>query len=581
LEVSLLELAVPGISLYDEVMRLAPFGQGNRPPRFLLRDVFLEDKRRIGTPPNHFSCTVTDGAAQVRGVRFNPPDLEQLMGWTSSCDVIFELDRNDFRGRSTLQLLCRDIFLHDGSDTVDDDTRALLDELEAKSTTCLDQGDYHGILDAEAFPTKLAGVTFEGRQEVLASVPAGATLQLRREPHNPYDPNAIAVDFQGRQMGFLNARLAARLAPALDAGASYDVQLTQITGGKDGTSLGANVWLAKKGAGAIAQERMHELEALRARWQGMEPRALRAALLESFIGPHRMHDAQERALDSLAAGRNTLCVMATGRGKSLIFQLHAALCALQQGAASIFVYPLRALVADQAFHLQESFSKLGLRVELLTGETPQSKRQEIMDDLTAGRVDCILTTPEFLSIHAQRFAATGRIAFLAVDEAHHVGMSKAGHRPAYAGLDHTRHELGDPLTLAVTATAGDEVASSIRQILDIETLVTDPSIRSNLILDDKRDVRDRDVQLAHIVASGQKTVVYVNSREHSVRLARMLRLRIPQLASRIAYYNAGLPREDRNKVEQAFRDGRFSCIISTSAFGEGVNIPDIRHVVLY
>ena len=84
-----------------------------------------------------------------------------------------------------------------------------------------------------------------------------------------------------------------------------------------------------------------------------------------------------------------------------------------------------------------------------------------------------------------------------------------------------------------------------------------------------------------IVATGEKTVIYVNSRDQSVALAKTLRKRVPDCATHIAFYNAGLARSDRRRVEEAFRDGSLSCIVSTSAFGEGVNLPDIRHVVLY
>ena len=87
--------------------------------------------------------------------------------------------------------------------------------------------------------------------------------------------------------------------------------------------------------------------------------------------------------------------------------------------------------------------------------------------------------------------------------------------------------------------------------------------------------------LVSIVATGDKCVVYVNARDAAVALARTLRRRIPELAPAIAFYHAGLSRHDRMRVENAFRSGELSCIVSTSAFGEGVNLPDIRHVVLY
>jgi len=75
--------------------------------------------------------------------------------------------------------------------------------------------------------------------------------------------------------------------------------------------------------------------------------------------------------------------------------------------------------------------------------------------------------------------------------------------------------------------------------------------------------------------------VYVNSREHSVALARLLRRRVPQLACLIGFYNAGLSRAERQRVEELFRNDDLKVLVATSAFGEGVDIPNIRHVVLY
>ena len=92
---------------------------------------------------------------------------------------------------------------------------------------------------------------------------------------------------------------------------------------------------------------------------------------------------------------------------------------------------------------------------------------------------------------------------------------------------------------------------------------------------------DKDGYLASLAARGEKTVVYVNSREQSVKLARMIRKRVPELAMRTAFYNGGLSRSARHAVERAFRTSELAFVVSTSAFGEGVNIPDIRNVVLY
>lgn len=308
---------------------------------------------------------------------------------------------------------------------------------------------------------------------------------------------------------------------------------------------------------------------------------LTRSLIHTFIGPAEPHRAQMEALDALKERRGVLAVMGTGRGKSLIFHVHAVREAILNGSASIFVYPLRALVTDQAYHLQETLASLGVRVGVLTGDTPTVARDRAFSLLGAGKLDIVLTTPEFLSIHRARFAASRRIGFVVVDEAHHVAGAKGGDRTAYLDMPQILHDLLDPTVLAVTATASAEVAAEIRRLLPVDAQVVDAAVRENLELDDGRDLSSRENRLVSIVATGQKSVVYVNSRDQAQALCRTLRRRVPELGARIAFYHAGLTRPERASVEAAFRDGELACIVSTSAFGEGVNVPDIRHVVLY
>lgn len=304
-------------------------------------------------------------------------------------------------------------------------------------------------------------------------------------------------------------------------------------------------------------------------------------LIHTFIGSAEPHRAQVEALDALKERRGVLAVMGTGRGKSLIFHVHAVREAILNGSASIFVYPLRALVTDQAYHLQETLASLGVRVGVLTGDTPTVARDRAFSLLGAGKLDIVLTTPEFLSIHRARFAASRRIGFVVVDEAHHVTGAKGGDRTAYLDMPQILRDLLDPTVLAVTATASAEVAAEICRLLPVDAQVVDAAVRENLELDDGRDLSSRENRLVSIVATGQKSVVYVNSRDQAQALCRTLRRRVPELGARIAFYHAGLTRPERASVEAAFRDGELACIVSTSAFGEGVNIPDIRHVVLY
>lgn len=322
----------------------------------------------------------------------------------------------------------------------------------------------------------------------------------------------------------------------------------------------------------------------RAKWESLaqtDPEELERAIIEAIIGNGTPHEAQRQILNRLRQGRSTLGVMATGRGKSLIFQVHAVMLALSQHKASLFVYPLRALMADQAFHMTQQFARFGLNCAVLNGECSAAERASIYRSLADGSVDILLTTPEYLMFHVDEVAACGRIGFMVVDEAHHIGQAKAGQRPAYAKLGSVVAALGAPVVLAVTATAPTDIAADISDALPVSESVVDRTSRENLHVNDQRNVKNRDDYLATLVAQGGKTVVYVNSREQSVGVARRLRMRLPQLAPMIGFYNAGIEREERKRIETLFREGVIQVLVSTSAFGEGIDIPDIRNVVLY
>lgn len=579
------ELALDDLSvgLGVELLALEPFGHGNKRPLLSVSGVFMNGRDRVGRGGDHLKFTAYDGVSSVPAIAFRCRDIDELVEHDAAVDLAFELSVDEWRGRRRAQMVVRDVMAHvptgEGADTP---TAALVEDLFARADELLAREEYAGIEDAPSFHTKLAGVTFEGRQDLLGGMEPKTPLRLVREPENPHDENACAVlDTRGVRIGYLNRRLAAAIGPAIDSGIEYDIEVSEVTGGGEGHSLGVNVLVTRRDAAALAVDDAARVVAARAALSALTAEELEAELVRVFIGEGRLHEAQVRALAELAQGRNTLVVMATGRGKSLIFHMHAARLALQRDVASVFVYPLRALVADQSFHLAEAFAEVGLTVRTITGETSQTERDEAFADLASGRLDTVLTTPEFLHFHADRFVQTRRVGFIVVDEAHHVGLARAGHRPAYARLGDAIAALGNPDVLAVTATASDEIAAQIRDTLSIDEIVLDPTVRKNLAIEDHRGIADKDAYIASLVASGGKCVIYVNSRERSVRLARMLRKRVPGLGFKIAFYNGGLSRPVRQVVERAFRTGDLQAVVATSAFGEGVNIPDVRNVVLY
>lgn len=594
---------------FNELERLQPFGNGNPQPMLLAKNVFLENRAAVGKTLSHLRFNATDGVSKVAGIWFSVQDIQTWLDCESLCDVRFEPAVDEWQGRYTAKLMVKQI--DKSFDDPSQDDLAKPDPFDAyfsRSVEICDKGDYAGITQQASFNTKVVGVTFENRQDLLVDLEPGVELALVREPDNGFDSNAIAVRLlDGSQIGYLNRLLSARLAPVMDAGESYSAAVSAVTGGPQDSASAQEVRkpgpLGVRDPGVVDRsfgvnilvrcDRLFDgdqvgqgclelaLADAKEKWSHIAPTDLDNELKAALIGDRQLRDAQRDALDSLARGLSTLCIMATGRGKSLIFHMHAARCALAAHKASVFVYPLRALVADQAFHLTQTYGKFGLAVEILTGETDMQARDRIYAGIANGSVDVVLTTPEFLSIHAQAFADTHKVGFVVVDEAHHIGQSKAGNRPAYMQLKCALDVLGNPLVLAVTATAGDEEAKLICDTLSIQKVVLDPSVRENLSVDDKRDLRDRDSYLASLVASGGKVVAYVNSRDASIQLARMLRHKLPFMAPKIGFYNAGLPKEDRKRIESAFRDGDLMAIMSTSAFGEGIDIGDIEHVVLY
>ncbi|MGM0471285.1 MAG: single-stranded-DNA-specific exonuclease RecJ [Bacillota bacterium] len=567
------EIAELDHKLVDEINYLAPFGLANPQPKLAIRDISIESFRTIGDDNTHLKLTISDQqGTTVDCIGFNMADYrERLLSQQDGIDIAGRLGLNCWRGEERLQVNIKDIkFPH----------RSFVDELFAKSDQVLNDDYYCGIGEEENFYTKIVGVTFAGRQELIKELTAGEMLQLVREPENEYDSSAIKVETKtGEQLGYLNADLAHYLAPYLDVGFEYRVMVSEITGG-DEQNLGVNIFIERMGcqhevSSYETQLRRNQLESL-SRSQLLDE--IRTALL----GDYDFRAKQKEVLSSLEAGDNTLAIFGTGRGKSAIFQSYAALQALAEEQMTIILYPLRALVNDQFEALQAKLAPLGLEIYKANGSLSVGEREKLKTALQENRADIILTTPEFLEYHLDKFSSlTDQIGFLVVDESHHISMSSTSFRPAYRRLDRLSHQLDYPLTLAVTATANDQVAQEITELLGIEQIIVDPHVRQNLEIIDQRNCSDKDQYLTRVLKSGEKSIIYVNSRKKSIELADQLRSNLPQFKDEIAFYNAGLSNRDRNQVETKFRSGELRAIVSTSAFGEGIDIPDIRNIILY
>lgn len=408
----------------------------------------------------------------------------------------------------------------------------------------------------------------------------GAALELRRQPGNPYDPNAIAVHYGNLQLGFFKKQVAAHIAPLIDGGARYRVSIASLTGGPSAGSAearhrGVNVFVEREsgaltgrtpaGAATVARPDSADL--------GEVANSVRSAL----IGSAHPHEAQLAVLERVEAGKNTLAVLGTGRGKSFCFQYAAAMRAFAGAGKTLVIYPLRALANDQYEALRRTLEPLGLRFFRANGSIDNEEREELFAALGEGAWDVVLATPEFLEFHRDALRGKSMPAFVVVDEAHHLHESR--HRPAYARLPATIAALGAPPVLALTATAGDEAFRGILDGLRIDAWVIDPTVRENLHVVDTRGTKDKNAYLSTLFAeSGERGIVYCYSRPEVTKVAQRLR---KELGNRVTFYHGKMPNHERLEVERLFREGALRVVVATSAFGEGIDLPDVGNVVLY
>ena len=299
-------------------------------------------------------------------------------------------------------------------------------------------------------------------------------------------------------------------------------------------------------------------------------------LAHDGFGYETFRPGQEAAIRAVLAGSDTLAVMPTGSGKSAIYEIAGGMLP----GPTVIVSPLIALQRDQV----EAITAHELGTAALINSTQRAAtRRETLDSLAIGDLQFIFLAPEqFANADVRERVIAAQPSLFVVDEAHCV--SEWGHdfRPDYLRLGEVIDALGHPVVLALTATAAPPVRAEIVQRLGMRDakVIVEGFDRPNIWLGVERYERESDKRAALIarVAEAEKPgVVYAATHAISEELAAALRGEGISAGT----YHAGMRAADRERVQEAFMRDELAVIVATTAFGMGIDKPNVRFVFHY
>ena len=296
-------------------------------------------------------------------------------------------------------------------------------------------------------------------------------------------------------------------------------------------------------------------------------------ILRTHFGYPAFRPGQERAVQAVLEGRDTLVILPTGGGKSLCFQVPA----LMLPGLTVVISPLISLMKDQV----DALAARNLPATFINSSLSGAEVASRLARAERGEVKLLYVAPERFDAGttAERLRAIG-VSLLAVDEAHCI--SEWGHdfRPSYLRIRSVRERLGMPPTIALTATATGDVRTDIIKQLQLdkaETIVTgfDRKNLSYSVVRTRTEADKDEALIAALKAQPGLAVVYASTRKAVERITQVLeRARIPAVG-----YHAGLDDEHRRDVQDAFMRDDVRAIVATNAFGMGIDKPNVRLVI--
>lgn len=306
------------------------------------------------------------------------------------------------------------------------------------------------------------------------------------------------------------------------------------------------------------------------------------ALAASSFSLPKLRPGQLAAMNALAGGRDVLAVMPTGYGKSATYQVAARYLYNQTGRPAVVVSPLIALQEDQLDGLNGQLGD-GVAVAINSSRS-DAEVEDAWEAAESGKATFLFLAPEQLAKQetVDRIAKLD-ITMFVVDEAHCVSSWGHDFRPDYLDLGNVRERLGNPPVAALTATASPPVRDEILERLGMK----DPLIlvrgfdRPNISLDVVRHQEDKGKrkavleQVASLAKGGERGLLYAATRKDTEKYA----AKLAKEGLRAEAYHAGRSDSDRERIHEEFLDDQLDVVVATTAFGMGINKPNVRFVV--
>ena len=295
-------------------------------------------------------------------------------------------------------------------------------------------------------------------------------------------------------------------------------------------------------------------------------------LLYTAYGFSSFRPGQREIIEQVLAGKDVIALLPTGMGKSICYQLPAKVLP----DSVLIISPLLSLMQDQVAQLKKMGEKSVVAINSFL--KPEDK-EKVWSNL--GSYKFIFVSPEMLvQPYVKQKLQQIKISLLVADEAHCISQWGFDFRPDYLRISEILPALDFPQVLALTATATDKVTEEIRKYLSLKEpyVYSHPMDRKNIVYDIKKFEDHRD-KLEFLKGFIQKFsgpgIIYAGTRKKSQALSSLL----TDQGISSAFYHGGMEHQDRVFVQQQFQNGELQWICSTNAFGMGVHIPNIRHVI--